>query len=81
MVARDGVVKTAEQRLKALGIRLPTPPKPFGTYVEAVGNLLFLSGMLRCPPKDAGQESLGALAQSLPLRRDARRPASRHSMC
>jgi enamine deaminase RidA (YjgF/YER057c/UK114 family) len=39
---------SAEQRLKNLGIDLPTPPKPFGTYAEAVqtGNLLFLSGML-----------------------------------
>ena len=39
---------TAEQRLKELGITLPPPPDPFGTYVEAVqtGNLLFLTGML-----------------------------------
>jgi enamine deaminase RidA (YjgF/YER057c/UK114 family) len=39
---------SAEHRLKNLGIDLPTPPQPFGTYVEAVqtGNLLFLSGML-----------------------------------
>jgi enamine deaminase RidA (YjgF/YER057c/UK114 family) len=38
----------AEQRLKEFGIKLPPPPEPFGTYVEAVqtGNLLFLSGML-----------------------------------
>ena len=38
----------AEQRLTQLGIELPAPPQPFGTYVEAVrtGNLLFLSGML-----------------------------------
>jgi len=38
----------AEQRLQELGITLPTPPEPFGAYVEAVrtGNLLFLSGML-----------------------------------
>ncbi|PYK19981.1 MAG: RidA family protein [Verrucomicrobia bacterium] len=38
----------AEQRLKELGIKLPSPPEPFGTYVEAVqtGNLLFLTGML-----------------------------------
>jgi enamine deaminase RidA (YjgF/YER057c/UK114 family) len=37
-----------EQRLKELGINLPAPPEPFGTYAEAVqtGNLLFLSGML-----------------------------------
>ena len=34
--------------MKELGIKLPAPPQPFGTYVEAVqtGNLLFLSGML-----------------------------------
>jgi enamine deaminase RidA (YjgF/YER057c/UK114 family) len=39
---------SAEQRLKELGIQLPAPPEPFGTYVEAVqtGNLLFLTGML-----------------------------------
>jgi enamine deaminase RidA (YjgF/YER057c/UK114 family) len=39
---------TAEARLKELGIELPVPPEPFGTYAEAVqtGNLLFLSGML-----------------------------------
>lgn len=38
----------AEQRLKEIGIKLPAPPQPFGTYAEAVqtGNLLFLSGML-----------------------------------
>jgi enamine deaminase RidA (YjgF/YER057c/UK114 family) len=37
-----------EQRLRELGIKLPAPPDPFGTYVEAVqtGNLLFLTGML-----------------------------------
>jgi enamine deaminase RidA (YjgF/YER057c/UK114 family) len=39
---------TAEHRLKELGIILPAPPEPFGTYAEAVqtGNLLFLTGML-----------------------------------
>ncbi len=38
----------AEARLKELGINLPAPPQPFGTYVEAVqtGNLVFLSGIL-----------------------------------
>ena len=42
------IVTGAEQRLKELDIELPSPPEPFGTYVEAVqtGNLLFLSGML-----------------------------------
>src|SRR6266566_9630269 len=38
----------AEQRLKELAIKLPVPPEPFGTYVEAVQTckLLFLTGML-----------------------------------
>jgi len=38
----------AERRLQDLGIQLPAPPTPLGTYVEAVqtGNLLFLSGTL-----------------------------------
>jgi enamine deaminase RidA (YjgF/YER057c/UK114 family) len=39
---------SAEERLKELGIQLPSPPTPFGSYAEAVrsGNLLFVSGML-----------------------------------
>jgi enamine deaminase RidA (YjgF/YER057c/UK114 family) len=38
----------AEQRLHDLGITLPSPPTPFGAYVEAArtGNLVFFSGML-----------------------------------
>ncbi len=49
MVTPEGSLPVgAEQRLKELGIKLPPPPEPFGTYVEAVqtGNLLFLSGIL-----------------------------------
>jgi enamine deaminase RidA (YjgF/YER057c/UK114 family) len=49
MVTREGPQPpSAEQRLQDLGLMLPAPPEPFGTYVEAVrtGNLLFLSGML-----------------------------------
>src|SRR5436309_13200514 len=39
---------SAELRLKELGIKLPTPPQPFGIDVEAVqtGDLLFRSGVL-----------------------------------
>jgi enamine deaminase RidA (YjgF/YER057c/UK114 family) len=50
---------SAEQRLKERGITLPTPPEPFGTYVEAVqtGNLLFLSGML--PTEGHGAKFIG----------------------
>src|SRR5437868_13347717 len=46
---------TAEQRLKELGIQLPTPPEPFGIYAEAVqtGNLLFLTGMLPTVGREA----------------------------
>ena len=46
---------TAELRLKELGIELPAPPEPFGTYVEAVqtGNLLFLTGMLPTSGREA----------------------------
>src|ERR1700751_5819741 len=49
MVTRAGSrPASTEQRLKELGITLPTPPEPFGIYAEAVqtGNLLFLTGML-----------------------------------
>jgi enamine deaminase RidA (YjgF/YER057c/UK114 family) len=56
MVARDGFPPaSAEQRLKELGIKLPPPPEPFGTYVEAVqtGNLLFLTGMLPTQGREA----------------------------
>ena len=49
MVTRESArPASAEQRLEELGIELPAPPEPFGTYAEAVqtGNLLFLTGML-----------------------------------
>jgi enamine deaminase RidA (YjgF/YER057c/UK114 family) len=37
---------SAEARIKELGLTLPQPPKPLGTYVPGVrvGHLLFLSG-------------------------------------
>ena len=55
----------AEQRLKERGIKLPAPPKPFGTYVEAVktGNLLFLSGML--PTEGHGPKFIGRVGAEL----------------
>lgn len=55
----------AERRIDELGISLPPPPTPFGSYVEAVrtGGLLFLSGML----PTAGHESafVGRLGKEL----------------
>ncbi len=37
-----------EEKLKTLGIKLPNPPTPAGSYVPAVktGNLLFISGQI-----------------------------------
>ena len=56
---------SAEQRLKDLGIDLPTPPQPFGTYAEAVqtGNLLFLSGML--PTEGRAAKFIGRVGAEL----------------
>jgi enamine deaminase RidA (YjgF/YER057c/UK114 family) len=57
----------AEQRLKELGIKLPVPPEPFGTYVEAVqtGNLLFLTGML--PTEGRGAKFIGRVGSDLDI--------------
>ncbi len=65
---------SAEQRLKQLGITLPAPPEPFGTYVEAVqtGNLLFLSGML--PTEGHGAKFIGRVGAELDV--DAGRKAA-----
>jgi enamine deaminase RidA (YjgF/YER057c/UK114 family) len=55
-ISGDGPrLTTAEQRLGQLGIKLPTPPEPFGIYAEAVqtNNLLFLTGMLPTDGREA----------------------------
>jgi enamine deaminase RidA (YjgF/YER057c/UK114 family) len=56
---------SAEQRLKELGIQLPSPPEPFGTYAEAVqtGNLLFLTGML--PTEGRAAKFIGRVGAEL----------------
>jgi enamine deaminase RidA (YjgF/YER057c/UK114 family) len=58
----------AEQRLKELGIKLPPPPKPLGTYVEAMqtGNLLFLSGML--PTEGHAAKIIGRVGTELDVK-------------
>jgi len=66
MVTREGSrPASAEQRLKELGIELPAPPQPFGTYAEAVqtGNLLFLTGML--PTEERGAKFIGRVGAEL----------------
>jgi enamine deaminase RidA (YjgF/YER057c/UK114 family) len=66
---------TAEQKLKELGIQLPAPPEPFGTYAEAVqtGNLLFLTGML--PTEGRSAKFVGRVGAELGA--DAGREAAR----
>jgi enamine deaminase RidA (YjgF/YER057c/UK114 family) len=66
MVTRaDSSSVNAEQRLKELGIKLPVPPEPFGTYAEAVqtGNLLFLTGML--PTEGRAAKFIGRVGAEL----------------
>jgi enamine deaminase RidA (YjgF/YER057c/UK114 family) len=66
MVTRgDSGSVSAEQRLKELGVKLPVPPEPFGTYAEAVqtGNLLFLTGML--PTEGRAAKFIGRLGAEL----------------
>jgi enamine deaminase RidA (YjgF/YER057c/UK114 family) len=66
---------SAEERLKELGIILPLPPEPFGTYAEAVqtGNLLFLSGML--PTEGRAAKFIGRVGAELDV--EAGRNAAR----
>jgi len=63
----DSQSASAEQRLIKLGIKLPSPPEPFGTYVEAVqtGNLLFLTGML--PTEGRMAKFIGRVGAELDL--------------
>lgn len=58
---------SAEQRLKDLGIVLPSPPKPLGAYVEAVqvGDLLFLSGTL--PVQDGTIQFRGRIGDDMTI--------------
>ena len=65
VTAGDSESVGAEQRLKEFGIKLPAPPEPFGTYVEAVqtGNLLFLTGML--PTEGRAAKFVGRIGAEL----------------
>ena len=56
---------TAEQRLKELGLTLPTVGAPWGSYVHAkrVGDLLYLSG--KQPPDTGGKTPRGKLGAQM----------------
>lgn len=86
-MARNGIdseqtTSSAEQRLRQLGIELPAPPQPFGTYAEAVqtGNLLFLTGML--PTEGRSAKFLGRIGAELTVEvgRDAARLAALNAL-
>lgn len=65
MANGESPMNSAEERVRELGIELPAPPEPFGTYVEAVqtGNLLFLTGML--PTEGRGAKFIGHVGAEL----------------
>jgi enamine deaminase RidA (YjgF/YER057c/UK114 family) len=59
--------QTPEQKLKELGIELPTPAKPIANYVSAVrtGNLIFLAG--KGPSKADGSYITGKPGKDLTI--------------
>lgn len=56
-----------EQRLKELGIALPSPPQPVANYVNGVrtGNLIFLAG--KGPKRADGSEITGKIGQDVTI--------------
>jgi enamine deaminase RidA (YjgF/YER057c/UK114 family) len=62
---------TPEQRLEALGITLPPPPKPLGAYVPWVrsGSLLYVSGQL--PIQEGRMAHPGLLGQEVSVEEGA----------
>jgi enamine deaminase RidA (YjgF/YER057c/UK114 family) len=69
-------------RLSELGIVLPDPPTPLGTYVEAsdAGHLLFLSGVL--PVVNHDSLTIGRLGENFSVKdgQDAARIASLNAL-
>ena len=54
-----------DEKLELLGISLPTPPKPAGSYIPVVrtGNLIFVSGQI--PVKDGQVQFKGQVPTSI----------------
>lgn len=63
-----------EEKLESLGISLPTPPKPAGSYIPVVksGNLVFVSGQI--PMKDGQVQFKGQVPTSISVE-DAQKAA------
>lgn len=75
VTVKDTKPDGAEQRLRRLGVQLPAPSTPFGSYQEAqqTPSLLFLSGML--PVEDHKPKYVGQIGKELDA--DAGRDAAR----
>ena len=58
---------TPSQRLAKLGLRLPSPPRPVGSYVPAVraGQLVFISGQI--PLEDGKVTAAGKVGHDVEL--------------
>ena len=56
---------SAEEKIRELGLELPTPPQPAGSYTRAVrtGNLIFVAGQL--PLKEGKMEFSGKIGKNL----------------
>jgi len=56
-----------DEKLDLLGITLPTPPKPAGSYIPAVktGNLIFISGQI--PMKDGRVQFRGQVPTAISI--------------
>jgi enamine deaminase RidA (YjgF/YER057c/UK114 family) len=78
----EPVARTPSSRVSELGLVLPAPPTPLGTYVESsdAGNLLFLSGML--PVVDRKLAFSGRLGENLSVKQgqEAARVASLNAL-
>lgn len=63
-----------EEKLASLGIILPTPPKPAGSYIPVIktGNLVFVSGQI--PIKDGIVQFKGQVPKSISVE-DAQKAA------
>ena len=48
IIEKFSIIVLIEEKLESLGIKLPNPPTPAGSYVPAIktGNLLFISGQI-----------------------------------
>jgi enamine deaminase RidA (YjgF/YER057c/UK114 family) len=58
---------TPSAQLKAMGIELPTPPKPVASYISAVrtGELVYVSGQL--PMKDGTMMATGHVGKNVDI--------------